>query len=320
VITVTGMTGVIKQVSISNTTVTATKNELLDSVKANDWGYILIPFKDSGTVVAMKALHNCVIVYGTTGVFALVPKILESMPTYTVMQLADVGIYSSTSVVGNENEHYFVDVTGRVWNLNSKFEATMVYFDDEFAAAVSGAYTIVGTLDAANNRMYLSVRDASKTGGTYDDPNHLTDKSLVFSETGVSEVREAVCDIYTISATRAPFGYSTGQWDAGFYLKTYNFDFGTTEVKTFRGCKIQADNYTAMSVRLWFQAGPGATWRSTGWISVADTGDADFYVSGVTCYLEIKTTDCDTVRIYDIEIEYEEGKVLGTSGTFRRIV
>lgn len=113
----------------------------LDFVEKNQMGFMPMPW--NGSVLCVKAMDDKVIVYGDTGIAALIPTTLNGSPTFGLKLIANFGIYHRDAVGGSGKEHLFITSNGEMYTLGADLSLTYKGYKEHIASYMLKAHVVI---------------------------------------------------------------------------------------------------------------------------------------------------------------------------------
>lgn len=255
-----------------------------------DRGFMPVPYV--GTVYCLKPLGKAVVVYGSSGVSALVPYV-EPMPTFGLVEISRVGIANRDAMAGDEYQHVFVDATGVLCALDSKLSLNRLGYKKQFESMLET--TIVGTFDPAMREFRLCN----------------SEKGFLFSGTGLTEISQLVSSsCYVDSGIKGIF---LEHGEQGLNITTDAFDLGARSIKLISTVSVGVDGDIEAFGRIHFRYEKGDLFQHSEWLPLNKEGVFFPMITGVDLKIEIQTTRRTNVNIDEMVVRYKS-----IDGRFKR--
>jgi len=190
-----------------------TRPEFFEWLFDNDLGIMPMPWQ--GSVLCVLPLENAVIVYGSGGIAALVPVLVDNTtPTFGLKKLLDVGIASRSAVGGDEKRHVFVTNNGDLWTVDLNLQVERLGYREFFDSMLGKE--IVVSFDPAEREFYIADGE----------------KAFLLTPTGLCEQSQILTSFAHVSGGLVGLEVTdTGARQGAVSLQTDVLDFGNRDIK-----------------------------------------------------------------------------------------
>jgi len=230
-------------------------------------GFMPIPYY--GSILAVKALENVVIVYTTSGIGALVPGIVGDIPTFGFRHLLYSGIKGRGAVGGDLHEHVFIDNEGDVWRLTPELQPKLLGYKEFFssltAADLGVAFESGDAGPIARREYYLGDGSA-----TYI----LTPQGLCSSSLKPTSLIRSGSSVVGAAVAGSLAGL------ASVSLTSDTIDCGDRGRKVIGWIEVGCTDIADLAVSLYYRYDASETFFQTDWVEANNEGCAFL---GVAC-------------------------------------
>jgi len=247
-----------------------------------------------GSVLCVKELEECVIVYCTDCVVALIP-VTSPTVTYGRKIISHTGIYSRDAVDGDIHAHVYVDKNKRINRISSGKLANEMLWYDEYISTLGTSLSV--SYDDADDTFYIS--DGLK--------------GYMLSAYGLTSIMDYATSITRVNGVLT--GIRTRSTDVSAYMTTTMIDFGIRGIKTIMGIQISGEG-TALT------AGVGYRYTSSGAFTSAVMKPASIegmvtpIVAGTDLKIKIASTSYITFKLDEIEVRWKLTDKRGIRGIY----
>lgn len=269
-------------------------------------GELFLPTDDKEIVQRVLELAKIVIVYGTFGVYKLIPM-EKPAPGFGCEEIIDTGINSPLAVAGNMRKHLMLDRTGCLYTLTpgsgwgkSEVEVKPLGYEEFLYPLVSGAsftdkHNMVSIVyNSDTDEFYISN---GKVGYIYDENGLTQSCKHITSLITYQDAQVASTDFANIS--QSPVGIYQMTGDRDFIYATNILDFGLSSIKLLEGIDIGGsfDDNTSVDVMVAWRNNKRATFSDTNWKRVSPEGFCAPLVSGVEFIIYVRMSPCQEVEL-----------------------
>jgi hypothetical protein len=280
--------------------------------RKNTAGEFYIGDSDSEMVMRIMPMSDCVIVFGSYGVYKFEP-VSQPAPTYKVVQLPTAGIKNPLAVGGFEKELLFVDIYGNLkviaYNQRGEIEVKTIgyaYLLSTMQASMSLA-TGVGVISIVYNpdedEYYVGTATKSYLY------NKISFTEMDYAYTSYVNLNNTLLSSHENSAwTSKPMSSVTKILSTDILsFETEIIDFDIAGIKTIQSVFVQGTfNTTAVvEVMVKYRMNRSAALTSTSYVRCSPQGVAYPIVSGCDISICVKVTKCDDVYIDGIVVEWQ---------------
>lgn len=178
--------------------------------KENTSGYRRAPF--IGQIHRVLPLRDYVLVYGSTGIFAMIP----SGTTYGFKHIMHKGIPNKRAVEGDLIEHLFVDNSGDLFHIDQELKLTKLGYR-EFIGPMN-LDNVVVSHDPWKREFYIADPDCRDIEYCSSGP-----RCYLFNGFGLSEVHQIVVDVAVQDGVSYGAFQDNGDWEWRFTTDTGDF-------------------------------------------------------------------------------------------------
>jgi hypothetical protein len=240
-----------------------------------------MPMPWPGAVLALRPLGRAVIVYGDTGIGALVPD----GHSYGYKHLASVGIPSRGLVTGDDRGHFCVDNVASMLVVQPDLTIKELryrrwlgeLFEDQ-------AHVPVMSFDAEEREVWISNPDA-----TY-----------VINQYGLAKAPQLVSSVAAFGGHR--WGIAEDFDDQGFAVETEVLDFGTRSPKTVYEAQLSCSNPERLSFEFDYRSTVSDDFATAGPFVPNRDGMVTLAVSFVECRIRVLGDDYTEQDLDRIEL------------------
>lgn len=271
-------------------------------------GQAYITDDDNDVLMRCLPLGKATIVYGSYGIYALVP-VTEPVPTFSLVRIACTGINNPLAAAAGHDRHIFVDRLGCLWVIGADLKPVNLGYQHLFeditkVTDITLSDGIISILyNRADNEFYIGTGSESYL---YKD-NVLTRMSCIL--TGFCDFRSVqTLDEETLEIYRSDlFGYYINTHDLEMGLQTTPIDFKTPGFKTIEQVSIGGDFDVAMSASIMveYRNNRFSSFRETPWCRVNPQGVARINVTGSEFRINVKCFPYDGALIDYVSLAYK---------------
>jgi len=243
------------------------------------------PLDWKGCIYAILKLLGKVVAYGENGVTVLTPVDVK----YGMQTIHKLGLYSRYSVAGIDNEHWFVDVTGKLYSVSSEGIKLLDY--SEYLSQMSN---IVLSLDTELGLLYIC-------DGTYGFVFNTRNQSFGEGPVNVTGIGAQGGVLYVA----APEEIETIKFD----IKTDIYDLGSRKPKTIQTIEFGTELTDKLQAKVDYRISNKAGFRESGWALVNPSGIAYIPCYGVEFRFRLRSyiyevIELDYIKVNGILHEY----------------
>lgn len=256
-----------------------------DILEKNEMGSRRMPWQ--GSVRMMKQLGDAVIVYGDSGVTALIPHGVE-------VELRDLnipdGINNVGALDGDEKEHIWIDKRGVLWRLSGDLQAQRLGYDNHFSNLTSG--TLIISFDANEREYYID-------NGT---------KHFILSSGGLSEHGQTVTSV--INTLGGVYGYgvaAASMSDKEFRLTSNIYDESRSGKKWLSQVDASVSGNTNMFARTSARNDRTGSFTVTREIAINREGVARVNINANEHKIKLRTVDYSVTNLDDVRVHWQSG-------------
>jgi hypothetical protein len=280
-----------------------TYEKFIERLKRNQFGWAPCTFR--GTVQVVKSLGRHLIAYGTDGVTAFthisgegdVPATYgANSPALPIM--SGLGIYDRGAVAGNDQIHYWIDPTGKMWSLNANLELEERGYEEYFSEATERGETFVGTYDPIEGDFYFSTEE----------------RGFLLTASGLSRSLYRFPNFTSWGGKRYAVEKADGNLSGKYaVLETNAFDLRDRSRKTITAVNLGYRGGGTVEVALRYKNSASGSWNMTHWVPVSPEGNAAIRVQALEHRVMVRASDPTT-----FELEYITPKVQRDDRRWRR--
>lgn len=208
------------------------------------------PLKWYGSVYKILKLGDVLIAYGEGGVTILTPKDIA----YGTKEVYDVGILGKSAAVGTETEHFFIDISGKLFTLSSGGLERLGY--SEFLSQMADP---VMSLDSVKNLLYIC-------DGTYGFIYSTKDKSFGSGPVDLTGIDSRGSTRYAVSSSSLTI--------PKFDICTGIYDMGTRKPKNIHSVEIATKLSEHLELLIKYRTSNRESFRNSPWFFVNPDGIA----------------------------------------------
>lgn len=286
-----------------NQTATTRKNE------AGEW---FLPYDDKEMVQRVLPLDNAVVVYGTFGIWAMIP-VAQPSAAWAFKHLSDFGIANPLAVGGDRKQHLFVDRLGRLCSLGTDLVVKDLGYE-EFFSAIQTSVSIATSSDI------IAVQYNPWEREWYIGSD---EKQYIYREGGLTETVRRITSMVNLqlaaitdasdrsTITSAPYGfYSDLSPTDAAYLKfvTDTIDFGYNGLKTLEYVEVVGDfpSATTFQVAIDYRySKDAAAFTRSSWVRCNPEGVAVPIVTATDFRVAVKVTPYTGVKVYGLKLGWK---------------
>lgn len=263
-------------------------------------GQAYITDDDNDILMRCLPLGKAIIVYGSYGVYAMVP-VSEPIPTFSVMRIANTGINNPLASAAGHDRHIFVDRLGCLWAVGADLKPVNLGYQHLFEDTIkrtdiTDSTGIISILyNRADNEFYIG--NGVETFLYKDDV--VTRLGCIITGfcdfRGVQTKDEETVEIYREDL----LGFCVGTNDLELGLQTTVLDFKTPGFKTIDQVAIGGDLDISMSVSIMveYRNSRFEAFKETPWRRVSPQGVARINVTGSEFRINVRCFPFDGVQI-----------------------
>ena len=275
--------------------------------RKNEAGQWFLPYDDKEICMRVLPLENAVIVYGTFGVWAMIP-VESPAATFGFKRLYEPGIVNPLAVGGDLKRHLFVDRFGELVSIDNSLTVTDLGYSEFFETlqdSISHA-TGVGVLRV----LYDEINDEWHIGTGV--------KQYLFKNEALTEIKRAITSMVTLQraqitdtarSTIVGGTYGFYQDIAETYMRfvTDTIDMGLGTIKMIETVEVQGDfpSYTALEVAIDYRYDKSSTFARSSWVRCAPDGVATPMVAGNDLRVAVRVTPYTNVKVYGLSIGWK---------------
>jgi hypothetical protein len=236
------------------------------------------PLNQHGFVYRILKLDNTLIAYGESGVTALIPKDV----VYGIRELYNVGLLSWSAVTGTDFEHFFIDVSGKLFRVLPEELKELDY--SEFLSQMTFP---VMFLDQIKNLLYIC-------DGTYGFIYNIHDESFGSGPVNLTGI-----------GSRGNIRYLTAPTPIiipKFEVCTDIYDMGTRKPKNIHSVEIATDLSEHLQLLIEFRISNREEFRSSPWFLVNPDGIAYSPCYGIEFKFRIRSFILEQFKIDRLKI------------------
>lgn len=280
--------------------------------RKNEAGEWFMPYDDKEIVLRVLPLENAVVVYGTFGVWAMIP-VESPHATFGFKQIYPYGIANPLAAGGHLKGHMFVDRLGNLCKVGSDLVVHRLGYD-EFFGAIQTSVSITSSSDIITVQ-YNPWEDEWYIGSD--------EKQYIYHADGLSETIRRITSMVNLelaaitdasdrsTITGSPYGFFSDLSSTdSTYMKfvTDTFDFGYNGLKTIEYVEVIGDfpSATAFQVAVDYRYNKTDTsfTRST-WIRCNPEGIAVPIVTATDMRICVKVTPYTGVKVYGLHVGWK---------------
>jgi len=236
------------------------------------------PMSWPGFVCKIIKLDNQPIVYGEGGVTALIP----SGVAYGAKDIYNVGIKGKSAATGNEHEHYFIDVNGKLFRLSSKGLEELGYSE-----YLNQLVNPVMFLDETRNLLYIS----DESQGFIYNTRH---QSLCSGISGLTGICHKTGNKYVVSPSTISI--------SGFEICTDIYDMGTRKMKNIHSVEVATNLTEHLELQIDYRIKNNGDFGTTPWFLVNPGGIAYSPCYGVEFRFRIRSFIAEQFKLDRLKI------------------
>lgn len=249
-------------------------------------GYMSAPFAwhEQGMIHKVRKLGKGIVVYGTGGVFALMPKYIEPVYTMGMVMLPSAGVMSGNHVAGDSLLHMYIDGNGELYTINQSFEVTKLGYKEYMSDILD---------DTNNGPVIVSYAPQKKRFYICNGA-----RGFAHNEFGLFETHQLVTSCGVYGTTLCGFFADTEDYE--WRITTDTIDNGLRGMKTFGHAEVGInhenddselmDVYTSADYRYDYQT-PQETFSTLGWTRLNPEGVALLNITAPEIRFKIKGSD-----------------------------
>jgi len=235
------------------------------------------PMDWAGFIFAIKKLRDKVIVYGSNGVSLLKP----SGVFYGLETILRIGLLGRYAITGDDQIHYFVDVTGVLWSISDQLIRI------GYAEYLSTLSNPVMSMDLEERLVYIC--DA--------------DQGYVFSidHQSLGECSAAITGFCNKDGISYPVSPNTIV-NPVFEIATDIIDMGTRKFKTIRYVEYSTNLTKNLLASISFRSNHNTSFSNTGWKKVTFEGISHIRCYGIEFIFRLKSSALDSFALDSMKI------------------
>ena len=263
----------------------------MDLLKRNEAGFMPMPWQ--GTVYNVKPLAKGAMVYGDKGIAYIFP-VIEPIPTYGVIEVAEIGVAGRGAVGGDSKRHLIVDAYGALWLITPGPEMQRLGYVEYISPMLDGS-NIVITYNKARDWFYISGDDGAGT-----------DYSYVLTKQGLGETPQLITSGLAVGEDFAgifdePIATETG-------VVTDTIDFGNRDFKTITTVELSmaVDADTVVSIAVAYRNDSYGDWTESSWKVVNSQGWMRVQQTAVEFRFAFKFSTYVDTHLMEVAVHYQQ--------------
>jgi len=236
------------------------------------------PLDWSGWIYEIKKLNAKVVVYGQNGISFLLP----TANTFGLQTFSHIGIMGKQAVTGTDDVHFFIDVTGRLYQLDTQLTKL------DFSEYLSVLTNPVMTYDIDKQLIYIC-------DGTYGFVYSIDSKSLGEGPVNICGLGNYNADLYVT----APDEIIT----PAFEICTDIIDFGSRKDKTIHTIEFGTDLTEFLFASIDVRSDYRNNFMNIGWFPVTPEGIAYINCFGKEFKIRVKVLNYEYLELDYIKIK-----------------
>jgi hypothetical protein len=208
------------------------------------------PLNWHGFVYGILRLNDTLVAYGESGVTVLVPKDVA----YGMEELYNIGLLGKSAVTGTKSEHFFIDVSGKLFKVSSKGLEELGY--SEFLSQLTDPAM---SLDLTRNLLYIC-------DGTYGYIYNTKDESFGSGPVSLTGIGSRGNTRYAVAPSTITI--------PKFEICTDIYDMGTRKAKNIHSVEVGTDLSQHLELLIEYRISNRGEFKSSPWFLVNPDGIA----------------------------------------------
>ncbi len=256
---------------------------IMEYFKRNEMGFMPMPWQ--GTVRVVKPLGKNVIVYGDSGISALI-QVTDPASTFGLQHIIDVGIAGRGAVGGTEKEHIFLDNAGFLWRLGVDLKLEKLDYQEY----------LIDYLDVDMAISYDDIEDEYYICSASDN--------MILTRKGLGQGVETFSSLYNVAGSLVAIP-TTISGRTSSIVVTDSFDLGLRGIKNLSFIDLGIVSTEDIEVAIDYKYNKASAFARTPYVTLNAEGWAYINTSGIEFRLVIKCDDYTKPKITYANVRYK---------------